>query len=211
MHFHSIGYCNTFSYNILLQKLRCSLEPIWTITKGSLFILTVDSLDLFQKGGLTFFVEDANTFSKDDLLGLVKVAPATLYKANGERMEFKLNTKGYLALRCRRATERDKEFMSEYKKSQQAIAHEDQPKSTHNGLKSVLARKSKKEDGVTKYKIRPFPDPLRKEETEWMSNEAMEAELEKPSRHWVDAGRGDLGKVHIEILEVSPQSIFDFP
>ena len=59
-----------------------------------------------------------------------------------------------------------------------------------------------------KFKVRPFPDPLRMEETEWMTNDELTAEVEKPSYHWIDAGLGNLGKVHIEILEVCLKSAF---
>jgi hypothetical protein len=50
--------------------------------------------------------------------------------------------------------------------------------------------------------VRPNPDPETVETTEWMSNASIQKEREKPSRHWIDSGTGDLGKVHLEILDV---------
>ena len=53
---------------------------------------------------------------------------------------------------------------------------------------------------VTKYRIRPGPDPKRKEETAWMTKEALQKEALEPSRHWMDVGSGKLGKLHVEII-----------
>lgn len=36
-----------------------------------------------------------------------------------------------------------------------------------------------------------------------MSDEAIQEEMMGPSRHWLDSGTGDLGLVHLEILEVN--------
>ena len=53
---------------------------------------------------------------------------------------------------------------------------------------------------VTKYRIRPCPDPKRKEETAWMTKEALQKEALEPSRHWNDVGSGKLGKLYVESL-----------
>lgn len=137
------------------QQQQKRLEPIWTVAKGALFILTVDSLELFEKGGLTFILEDWDKFKSNDLLGLTTVSPAALYRANGERMVFKLSTTGYLAIRCRRATDSDKKFIKEYEKSRRAVAvaSEEQPKTTNNAIQSIVSRKTKTEGGVKKVYI----------------------------------------------------------
>mmetsp|Transcript_37627 Transcript_37627/g.76561 ORF Transcript_37627/g.76561 Transcript_37627/m.76561 type:complete len:361 (+) Transcript_37627:1892-2974(+) len=53
---------------------------------------------------------------------------------------------------------------------------------------------------IKKFKIRPAPDPRRKEETTWMTKEALLEESMKPSQHWVDVGSGNLGKLYLEII-----------
>eukprot|EP00980_Cylindrotheca_fusiformis_P020990 scaffold7987_cov200-Cylindrotheca_fusiformis.AAC.19 len=178
-----------------------TLEPIYTIKTGSLFILTVESKELFMNGGLSFLVEDRDGFSSNDLLGVTTVPAVALYKAKGERMEFKFNTKGFLAIRCRRATEHDKEFMAQYNKSRVAVVTQDRPKTLGNDILSMIAKSTKKVDGTKVYKVRPGPDPENVEKTEWMSDEAIKEAMMEPSRHWLDSGTGDLGMVHLEILE----------
>lgn len=50
------------------------------------------------------------------------------------------------------------------------------------------------------YKVRPSPDPNRVEETEWMTDPDIQAEVLKPSIQWLDIGQGELMKVYVEIL-----------
>ena len=53
----------------------------------------------------------------------------------------------------------------------------------------------------SQYKIRPGPDPKRPpEETEWLTNPALQEHVLDPSHEWVDMGEGELGKVYVEIL-----------
>jgi hypothetical protein len=151
---------------------------------------------------LSFLLEDRDDFTDNDLLGIASLSAKSIYKANGERMEVKFNTEGYIAIRCRRATKGDEEFMKIYKKSRETVVNFDLTKSKANDIISIISRKEKKIDGVKHYKVRPYVDP-KKFEQEWMTAEAMEEEIMKPSRHWVDTGTGELGKIHLEILEVS--------
>lgn len=80
--------------------------------------------------------------SSDDL-GYFVVPPDVLYKANGEREVFKLKAPprskgevpGHLAIRCRRATQYDKEFMKEYE-SEAAKADTVSAATTSEGGKS---------------------------------------------------------------------------
>lgn len=51
------------------------------------------------------------------------------------------------------------------------------------------------------YRVRPCPDPDRSiAETEWLTKEQIQAEAMKPSRHWVQAGAGSLGKLYLELI-----------
>jgi hypothetical protein len=137
----------------MLMYVFYRLEPVYTIKTGSLFILTVESYDLFVDGGLSFLVEDRDGFSNNDLLGVTTVPAATLYQANGERMEFKFNTKGYLALRCRRATEYHKNFMANYQKSRVAVVAQDRPKTRGNDILSMVSKTTKKAGGTKMVRI----------------------------------------------------------
>lgn len=105
-----------------------SLNPIWTLQTGSLFVLSIDSKELFAGDGLFCRVVDYDVISNDDL-GMFVVPPSVLYTANGEREVFKLKppprsklkeVPGHLAIRCRRATQYDKDFMQEFESSQVA-------------------------------------------------------------------------------------------
>lgn len=69
---------------------------------------------------------DYDVMSSDEM-GFFVVPPDMLYRADGEREVFKLKppprsrrreVPGHLAIRCRRATEYDKEFLKELKSSE---------------------------------------------------------------------------------------------
>ena len=197
-----------------------SLDPIWTVKTGSLFLLDVAAEELFIEDGMKFVVKDFDQFGGDEALGLVTVPPRTIYQAKGDRMEFKLQPvpgkttdelPGYLAIRCRRASPEDISFMHGLEAGAgKAVAAHKMPKVANNALKSIVSRTKKIDDGVQKvssittqwippselalttiqYKARPCPDPKRKEETEWMTKQEIEEEVMKPSQFWTDAGSG---------------------
>jgi len=136
-----------------------SLDPIWTVKNGSLFLLEVESEQLFIQDGMNFLVKDFDQFGANDNLGVVHVKPDVLYKAKGERMEFKLqpvsgkigeSIPGYLAIRCRRATPHDLKFMEGLATSVRGIAAPEGPKVANNPLMSIVHRTSKTENGVKK-------------------------------------------------------------
>lgn len=141
---------------------RYSLDPIWTVKTQSLFLLEIDAEELFIEDGMTFLVKDFDQFGGHETLGVVHVPPKTLYLANGERMEFKLQAvpgktrdevPGYLALRCRRASAYDKSFMESCEGSLQAVAAPKFPKTANNALKSIVSRTIKYENGVKKVQL----------------------------------------------------------
>ena len=234
---HIFFYLPLFGYSKLWEYL--SLDPIWTVKTGSLFLLSVESRELFINDGLAFVVKDYDSIGSDEPLGFATVHPSVLYQAKGERMEFKLQAppgtkrkkaKGYLAIRCRRATDYDKKFMAEHTETKKAVNAVSHPVTMNSNLRSIVLRNSKVEkDGtkkvrtarsdyisesflvnekslmapsllLTQYKMRPKPDPHRVEETEWMSKDAIEKEVMKPSEQWVDAGSGNLGRIFLEVL-----------
>lgn len=57
-----------------------------------------------------------------------------------------------------------------------------------------------RETGLRKIRVKPFPDPARIGETEFMSPLQISKETMEPSQRWVEAGSGSLGTLHLEIL-----------
>jgi hypothetical protein len=132
-----------------------SLNPIWTLQTGSLFIMSIDAKELFAGDGLFCRVLDYDVLSSDDL-GYFVVPPDLLYKGNGEREVFKLKAPprskgevpGYVAIRCRRATQYDKEFMKEFESSAEAAKADTVSAATtseggKSNLKSIIETKVK--------------------------------------------------------------------
>jgi len=199
-----------------------SVNPIWTLRKGSLFILTVDALELFEaEDGLIFEVKDYDAVAKHKSLGAVNISPRIIYKWDGERKEFDLRAlsgeknynQGKLALRVRRATNHDLEFMKKYNNSKKLMCNiadvaDDLLPTLESGgsaLKKLMNVHKKIEvvgpdKGKIKYLTRPGPDPKRKIETEWLTKEQIEEEALNPSQSWLDIGSGTLGKVFVEVI-----------
>jgi hypothetical protein len=101
------------------------LDPIWTVKTGSLFLFSVDAKELFLSEGLTFIIMEFDALRPSTILGTVSMAPKDINSSNGERLEFKLNpppggpatVPGYLAIRCRRASDYDIKFMKSFASS----------------------------------------------------------------------------------------------
>jgi len=197
--------------------LSKTLNPVWTLKTGSLFLFQIESRRFFIEEGMKFVVKDYDKLGKHDLLGFCQVDAEVLYQANGERMEFKLThpkckttdrkEQGILVIRCRRATPYDQKFMEEHDKQEdknvKGVASYHAPEAHTNVFKTITTKVKKrdKEDGILRYKIRPGPDPTRPPgHTEWMTDTDLQAEVLKVSQQWVDMGDGSLGKVHVEIL-----------
>lgn len=203
------------------KHISKTLDPIWTIKTGALFLLKLTTEELFTSNGLVCEVMDFDKFGANDKLGLFTVPPKVLFEAKGERLEFDLkpskgatHVSGGIAIRCRHATDYDIEFMNDYdssKKKQKLTVHEmikkaEQTKGGKGGLRSVVTVTSKTErhgpnKGETVYLVRPGPDPTRKEETTWMTEPQIDEEVLKESQNWLDAGSGDLGRIYLEVLE----------
>jgi len=88
--------------------------------------MSIESKELFAGDGLFCRVVDYDVISSDDL-GYFVVPPDILYNAIGAREVFKLKppprskgseVPGFLGVRCRRATQYDKDFMKEFESSQ---------------------------------------------------------------------------------------------
>lgn len=72
--------------------ISSSLEPIWTLKTGSLFLVEIPAKELFESHGLHCDVMDYDV-GRDEKLGQCTIHPKTLYEANGERMVFPLENK----------------------------------------------------------------------------------------------------------------------
>ena len=57
-----------------------------------------------------------------------------------------------------------------------------------------------KHTGTNKFKVKPYPDPDRKRETQFMSKNEIQATTRQASTKWVEAGSGTLGKLYVEVL-----------
>ena len=186
-------------------------NPIWTLRKGSLFIWKVDALELFEsRPGLVFEVKDYDTVGEDESLGFFSVSARTLYKwPDNERKVFALKPlpgetdfkQGKIAIRVRRATEYDMEFMETYNSKQTSLRSQPKMKGAAV-IKEVLTKNSRKEkDGTREYRVRPGPDPKRQEATTWLTKDKLEQECMRASNNWVDIGSGNLGKIHFEVIK----------
>ncbi|CAB9497692.1 Multiple C2 and transmembrane domain-containing protein 1 [Seminavis robusta] len=196
------------------KPIKNTRDPIYTIQHQSLFILEVATKEIKDNDGITFEVKDYDFIGSNDMLGTVVVPPETILEAKGERLELQLKNKGndagFLAVRCRPATNYDREFLqgvtgrSKKRDFMGLNASYDRTMAPKGGggnvLKTMFTRNNKTEHGVKKYRVRPFPDPERKADTEFMSEKQIEAEALKDSRTWLDVGSGDLGKVYCEII-----------
>jgi hypothetical protein len=71
-----------------------------------------------------------------------------------------------------------------------------------NALSSAFTSKKyyDREAGMQKIRVKPHPDPDRVEETTYLSHADFKSKTMAPSKEWVEAGSGTLGKMHLEIL-----------
>jgi len=50
------------------------------------------------------------------------------------------------------------------------------------------------------YRVQPYPDPDSPETTKWMTQQEVYEEALKPSKKWVEAGNGEIGRVYVEVI-----------
>ena len=146
-------------YKTQIQQYINTVDPVWTVDNGSLFLFTVEVGTLFASEGLTCFLHDYDSVGKDEVLGMIQISPKKLYDAKGERMEFRLkppkgqkeDVTGHLYFRCRRATDYDKEFMEELNRvdkggdflGMKKLERLTEGKGGAGAINSILTRKSK--------------------------------------------------------------------
>lgn len=89
-------------------------------------MLKVSAKNLFLNDGIVFLLNDYDKVGKNEILGAVRVSAKQVFEAVGERIEFKLGpaggkveeVSGFMAIRCRRASQEDIDFVDEYYKSE---------------------------------------------------------------------------------------------
>ena len=192
------------------------LNPIWTIKTKSLFIFKLQSEEYFNDE-LLFEVRDHETFTANVVLGQALFTNEQLLKSKGERIEMKLknlqlgqDTQGYLAIRCRRATEQDIQFLKSPNKSNYSVrlnqnAYIEPLYSKQNPTFQI--ENSKVIHGEKHYFVRPMnPDKDR----QWMTKEQMEVACKERSTNWTEAGSGTLGEVFVEVISCEELPNLDF-
>ncbi len=211
------------------KHINNNLNPIWTLRNNSLFIFTVTPKKLFEETyGMVFTVYDYD-LNGYDILGRATISPRKLFLANEERIEMNLRPVivgrktfpkiaaknddifiGKLAIRCRRATDYDKEFLQEFKanKKNNITDKEEFVKSNKPTLvntvisQNVKYEKDESGEKILKYRLRPGPDPNRADIL-WMTPREIEEEVLKPtpSTKCKALGFGEIAKIHLEILQ----------
>lgn len=193
------------------DAIKKDVNPIWTIKTKSVFIFTLYTDEYFN-ADLVFEVKDMKEIYLK--LGQVYLSPKELIEANGERVEKKLTNmgkdpQGYIAIRCKRASQSDVDFFRTPQKQRRAIKK--------NQILSIKPRSSKQSplmqfdaskliDGQRHYFVRPM-DPTG--EFTLLTNEQINETCELPSRYWTEAGSGTLGELYVEVLKIDGLQNFD--
>jgi hypothetical protein len=79
-----------------------------------------------------------------------------------------------------------------------AIAHSGFVNAVSNVFTRSITRDRK--TGAKKIRVKPGPDPERKSETEYLTKHNLKLETRLPSKNWIEAGSGGLGKLYLEVL-----------
>jgi hypothetical protein len=143
-------------------------------------LLEANTEELFLSEGLICILYDYDKVGSNEKLGAITIPPKALYDAKGERMEFKLgpspgetkDVPGYLSIRCRRATDYDAKFMTDFEKGSDLLGLKAAASKAHHtkggasNIKSLMSRNTKTEKDGEKAGIkqvrtyRSFVDPF---------------------------------------------------
>ncbi len=78
------------------EVISKSLNPIWTLSTGSLFLIQTTLNEFFYNASrLEFIVKDYDSIGENDILGSVLVNKKELLAGKGERVEYELTTTQY--------------------------------------------------------------------------------------------------------------------
>lgn len=193
-----------------------SLDPIWSISTGSLFMIDMTPEDFFSAAtGLTFILEDYDALGKNDMLGSAQVLLDEILEGTGDRKEYEINVmpdakmkgkkKSKLYLRFKQATQDDVDFMHEYeanKKNLGLYANESFVPLKMQGAKFMKKMHKKGPNGEVLNRVRPGPDLSRLEDdTKWLIDEDVDKEALQPSTEWIEVGSGTIGHLFLEVIK----------
>lgn len=69
-----------------------------------------------------------------------------------------------------------------------------------NAMSNVFSASVRDVQGTKMLRIKPGPDPTNPKETTFLNPQQIRVETRNPSKNWVEAGSGSLGKLYVEIL-----------
>jgi hypothetical protein len=73
-----------------------SLNPVWTLSTGSLFLIQTTLNDFFEvTNRIEFIIKDYDSVGENDILGTVQVNKNELLAGEGERIDYELRTSQY--------------------------------------------------------------------------------------------------------------------
>jgi len=186
--------------------IKKNLNPIWTIQTKSLFIFTLYPEEYYTCE-LMFEVRDQETFVNGSILGQALLSNRKLMKNNGERIELKLEylqldekAQGYLAIRCRRATENDVDFLDRANRKKLSVKKNQSELITPLYSKQNPKQKfdmEKKIDGKKHHFVRPMGP---QDAPQWLTSEEIDTTSKQESQVWTEAGNGELGVMYVEII-----------
>lgn len=191
-------------------------NPVWTVKTGSLFLLQPQ--DMMGHDKILFKVMDQNVIGTNELK-YVCIDLKLIREGKGDRLEFSLKSpikgefldlepttpsnidrrQAFVALRSRRATSYDVEFMMDLVKNK-TPRKESLIKSESENIIDIFKKQKKEVNGKVVHRTQPFPDPQRKEETKWLSDSEIQKEALSPSRAWLDIGSEKYNKIFLEII-----------
>ena len=77
------------------EVISKSLNPVWTLSTGSFFLISEKLNNFFENAArLEFVVRDYDSVGENNLLGSCLIKKSDLLKANGERVEYPLTLVG---------------------------------------------------------------------------------------------------------------------
>ena len=73
------------------EVISSTLNPVWTLSSGSLFVIQTNLKDFLSKAAhIEFVVKDHDRIGGNDMLASVLVSKKDLLKGNGNRVEYEL-------------------------------------------------------------------------------------------------------------------------
>ena len=185
-----------------------NLDPIWTVRTKSLFTFSLHPDDFYSHDDMIFEVKDKAILTKEKCLGQAMFPIKKLIECKGERHAIKLqyiqtgeSAQGYLAIRCKRATASEIEFVENIE------AEEFLTKEYYNDLVTAKVGQQKSLPSLRKKRIGNdiyyLARPIQQDKGEqWMTSNQIEYLANSPSQFWTEIGGGKLGQLYVEVIGI---------